>query len=99
MDEEPVTPKDKIRASGFGTLQAKRQLQELKRMRFEDPYYHERFRRDREVGDVAKNDPQRLVRMSELKNKWAMMDNDKSFWALEAWLELWNTEEEWPVRP
>jgi len=93
MDEEPVTPKDKIRASGFGTHQAKRQQQELKRMRFEDPYYHERLRRDREVCDMAKNDPQRLARESELKNKWAMMWEDKNFWALEAWLELYGSGE------
>jgi len=37
---------------------------------------------------MAKNDPQRLARASELKNKWAMMWEDKNFWKLEAWLEL-----------
>jgi tRNA A37 N6-isopentenylltransferase MiaA len=93
MDEEPVTPKDKIRASGFGAHQAKRQQQELRRMWLEDPYYHERLRRDREVRDMASNDPQRLARASELKNKWAMMWEDNSFWRLEAVLELWECEE------
>jgi hypothetical protein len=93
MDQEPATPKTQIRVSGFGVRQTKRQQQELKRMRGEDPYYHECLRKDRERQDMSKNDPQRLAQISELKNKQAMLFEDKSYWAIEAWLDLWNNEE------
>lgn len=93
MDNEPSTPKDKIRESGFGARQAKRQQQELKRMRFEDPRTLETLRQQQEVSAMYRNDPQQLARRAVVNSKIAMMHNDNSYWALEAFLDLWNNEE------